>query len=653
MYPIQLLSTALLLHSFWFNPGSAYSDFSRRAASHENNPEQWYTKYANYPPYCSLPTDMSQRRIPPISADDSKIIGSNSRLLHVTAIIRHGARTPYSPSLTCWDGYASSSDSVWNCDLTTLIAPPSPRQVQKEESEKPDGNTSQSEAMFIFEKHYDALLYPQYKLSNAFHGTCQLGQLLLQGYEQELTNGKHLREAYVYDSTDQSVGQTDPRMQLINVHVASDNTAGMQAWDTTNLKFRVDDDQRTIMSGQVLLRGMLEQEINAYLDHNKVYPIVPLHTADRYRDILSPNVNQCPRLQEISESFYQSQEYNDYNTSAEAELLRTFQQTKLGLPYANMDAVDCLMTTICTDRSLPLVLDDYKGEPRQRKLQTELDSSVINSESVPGPTGASDPDPTGRHRSDTTLASDSMFYRLFAHDVEGYAMLQTANDAEYAKLGTSFLWAEIMENIYNVLNGTVATSKLALFSGHDTTIMPLLASLGPRVFDRKWSPYASLLTIEIHKLGDDRDKTVFPDEAVFRLIYNGNVITSLLEKCSSKSSFCDAQVLVEQTVSFSRRDLSCARKSGLQSSSVSNTSSDSLMGSKNGLAGLVLLVICSMLFGSLATYFYISSSASEHLTRRRHERVRTDDGNDLGLSTSYSDSTEDHEESKATGTVIS
>ena len=65
-------------------------------------------------------------------------------------------------------------------------------------------------AMFLFEKRYDAYKTseqrnnpidiptmptdenePKYLLRNSLSGTCQWSQLLLQGYEQELTNGKN------------------------------------------------------------------------------------------------------------------------------------------------------------------------------------------------------------------------------------------------------------------------------------------------------------------------------------------------------------------------------------------------------------------------------------------------------------------------------
>jgi hypothetical protein len=65
------------------------------------------------------------------------------------------------------------------------------------------------------------------------------------------------------------------------------------------------------------------------------------------------------------------------------------------------------------------------------------------------------------------------------------------------------LWAEIMRNILPIVNKTrdgennLTPPKLALFMGHDTTILPLLISLSPDLWDGKWAPYAAMMIIEV------------------------------------------------------------------------------------------------------------------------------------------------------------
>ena len=63
---------------------------------------------------------------------------------------------------------------------------------------------------------------------------------------------------------------------------------------------------------------------------------------------------------------------------------------------------------------------------------------------------------------------------------------------EYSKLSMGPLWAEIMDHILPVVNDNSNTNdrtrppaKLAVYSGHDTTIMAILSSLGPKVWSGK------------------------------------------------------------------------------------------------------------------------------------------------------------------------
>jgi ubiquitin-like domain-containing CTD phosphatase 1 len=63
--------------------------------------------------------------------------------------------------------------------------------------------------------------------------------------------------------------------------------------------------------------------------------------------------------------------------------------------------------------------------------------------------------------------------------------------------GMGPLWSEIMSNILPIVDPTnhpmsssgTPPPKLGLFSGHDTTLMPILATLGDKVWPgTEWSP---------------------------------------------------------------------------------------------------------------------------------------------------------------------
>ena len=65
------------------------------------NPADWYKRYPVYPPYCSIPSEMAKRQIPPLS-DDAR--PGLTRLMHTSVMIRHGARTPADSNMQCWEG---------------------------------------------------------------------------------------------------------------------------------------------------------------------------------------------------------------------------------------------------------------------------------------------------------------------------------------------------------------------------------------------------------------------------------------------------------------------------------------------------------------------------------------------------------------------
>ena len=65
------------------------------------------------------------------------------------------------------------------------------------------------------------------------------------------------------------------------------------------------------------------------------------------------------------------------------------------------------------------------------------------------------------------------------------------DDGELSKMDMGPLWAEIMES----------QEPFALFSGHDSTVFPLMASLGEKVWNATDFPaYATMMIIEVRTL---------------------------------------------------------------------------------------------------------------------------------------------------------
>ena len=226
------------------------------------------------------------------------------------------------------------------------------------------------------------------------------------------------------------------------------------------------------------------------------------------------------------------------------------------------------------------------------------------------------------------------------------------NDAALAKLGMGPLWKEIMTNILPIVGANTnytydeerTPPKLALFSGHDTTLMPILATLGPDVWSgTEWAPYASMILIEIYEMhGDSKGSSAtFPSGYAFRLIYNGAVLTSRMEGCNANTELCDSTVLLDQIMPFAifeERD--CAATSQ-QDEEFDNAEEDILPEPKQKTAdsevqprqkwGIFGVALLSASLGSLITCFMMKhhyQNAYRHAATLERELSMVESSND-------------------------
>ena len=279
-----------------------------------------FTRYEYYPQYCSTPNQMLQRKIPTMRSCNN----NKCQLAQVVTIIRHGSRAPNEME-NCWEGYQdpSSDTATWNCNLSRLSATPKVRNNMLRQSTKNN---------VLFNKKYDEGEDPYEHLK--LNGTCRKGDLLDEAYTQEYTNGEILRDAYVTTNLDQ--------MKLFDGIDPDDIYS--EPWTY----FRSDDIPRTIISGQILLQALFHTgEIS-------------VHTAFHKNDILEPADKHCPKLKTLIKEAESSVEYQLGMHSNEAKSLKRLYEKKL--KGKAPDLMDCLMTTICSDRTLPGLLDDFDGE---------------------------------------------------------------------------------------------------------------------------------------------------------------------------------------------------------------------------------------------------------------------------------------------------
>jgi 2-phosphoxylose phosphatase len=272
------------------------------------------------PDYCSH--DMQTRRIPDLAKVEHEKV---EELKQVQVVIRHGARTPYS-SHPCWKGY----DIKWSeCSVSEYMF------------SAPTGLTADAEGWF-FRKVYDGS-------PNELGGNCQTGQLLAEGYEQEVKNGNILKDAYIGSGS----------LKLFNTSVWED-------LDSKHIYLRSDDEQRTLASGQILVHSLFELRRREIIDW---------HTGDYALDTLSPNRRACPQLEVIEQHAFASSEYQAMLHSNAAKKLEQDLNELLGDDgeWSWNYLMDCLMTTVCTGRQIP-------GEDAGRFTQDLFDAAIASVE---------------------------------------------------------------------------------------------------------------------------------------------------------------------------------------------------------------------------------------------------------------------------------
>eukprot|EP00536_Pseudo-nitzschia_multiseries_P009801 jgi/Psemu1/325779/estExt_fgenesh1_pg.C_2840004 len=288
-------------------------------------------------------------------------------------------RTPVH-SKNCWKGHWDAPDGIWDCDLKTVLStrpPPEEERSKSSTTTTSNGNDNDNDngGTFLVEKRYDAfrgdVLPSPYR--NAMNGTCQDGQLLRQGYDQQVANGRHLRDAYVVVASPAPAASGsgsnggggggragDPRLGLLDEALLNGTSTSTTAASTANvnanandnakrggsggggknflegvLRYRSDDDQRTLASGQVLLRAMLGPEVEHYRKtHNSngngngngeaaAAPVITHHTADGPRDILSSKRGKtlCSSQKRVIEQSYRSDAYKTFVASDEYKIM--------------------------------------------------------------------------------------------------------------------------------------------------------------------------------------------------------------------------------------------------------------------------------------------------------------------------------------------
>eukprot|EP01056_Protomagalhaensia_sp_Gyna25_P005809 Protomagalhaensia_sp_Gyna_25__5808@NODE_857_length_2507_cov_158_233793_g677_i0_p1_GENE_NODE_857_length_2507_cov_158_233793_g677_i0NODE_857_length_2507_cov_158_233793_g677_i0_p1_ORF_typecomplete_len627_score55_96His_Phos_2/PF00328_22/3_8e30_NODE_857_length_2507_cov_158_233793_g677_i02962176 len=528
-----------------------------------------------FPSYC-LKVDKQLpplRSIPPLSSDARALTAA---LVQVQAVVRHGARVPAS-KYNCWSNYAPQ----WDCILDQVVQGRMPRiQVpsssktheelahedqsdgsfvfrdrpyisperigsngglfgpaswigklfkSRQERQRPEAVLDEAEDLIslgrtgFFEKVYDA--EPQ---SNVLGGTCQKGQLLAEGLQQHQLLGHLLARAY---QTTQGEGRVLPHSSSPLVDLAH--------YDS-QIYFRASDMQRTVLSGSALLTAFLKTSTEL----SSLLRPIPIHTMDLEREHIFPNLGICPGLRDVREEIFASRGYAELR-SKYADL-----EKKISLAIGREDIsdvwpgefFDCVMTAVCTGQFNQLPA----GLRPEIMITKEQSSGVVEEISLLNYTfEAVDEYATFEYTwsnavfSKTAMAAfyvevKSELLRALLMDLTSQVPVESVIGLA-ANITDTEQYAAFFDRIDSQIRMGEADSsnpwdgkRLVLYAGHDTSVMPFLAALGGTVFDGKWPPYASEVIIELYR-------GVGSSDYFFRLIYNGEVLTSAIPACSPQN----------------------------------------------------------------------------------------------------------------------
>mmetsp|Transcript_2944 Transcript_2944/g.7196 ORF Transcript_2944/g.7196 Transcript_2944/m.7196 type:complete len:426 (-) Transcript_2944:25-1302(-) len=246
--------------------------------------------------------------------------------------------------------------------------------------------------------------------------------------------------------------------------------------------FRTDNEYRTLQSAESLILGL-------YPIRNGQYELIDIHIMDSQLDDMVCNPTLCPKYGAYVNELKQSALWKKHFAKVTVPLAKKIAAA-FGSKYTDetdmSQVLDCLNTHIC------------HGFPVPDDVDEELYQQVMD---------------------DATWQNNQQW--VFPSNVEN------------AKLGIGFLLREIFQQMSDATQGKLI-KKFFLYSGHDTTIMPILQAIST-AGDPFWAQYASTVEFELYKKSSGY---------AVRVLYNREPI--VLNGC--KDAVCDFSTFLQHVV---------------------------------------------------------------------------------------------------------
>ncbi|KAF9924298.1 hypothetical protein FBU30_005693 [Linnemannia zychae] len=291
-------------------------------------------------------------------------------------------------------------------------------------------------------------------------GSCAPGQLTPAGALQHRKLGAALRQIYV------------DKFKLLPT-----------LYDSTTLHIRSTDVWRTKQSAENLMAGLYGVQGDLMSSRP---PVLKIHTLPAEIDYLTLNGVACPRMSQLRSDIEKSSEVLKRLKNDNHEFKKQLKGI-LGVEKSWSGYMDTILPRICHNQPLQCRNDD-----NEEKRNNCIDESM----------------------------ADRILDNVAIHTTEMYRDARGVFDV--LRLGMGPLASDIKENLLAAkAHGPV---RLSFYSGHDTTILPLLGLFDAE--DMRWPPYASYILVELWKTSHE--------EYFVRVLYNQVVL-------GTKSRWCDLE----------------------------------------------------------------------------------------------------------------
>jgi Histidine phosphatase superfamily (branch 2) len=379
------------------------------------------------------------------------------RLKFVQVLTRHGLRVPGTQMLGGGHG-----NMFWNCDYRLAASGQyAVRSMLTQNMDTAGNEVSGSKGRAYVKRflQHDVLKTP---------GTCIRYSLTSQGVEQMHELGRQYRRRYID--------------HLGLLPQSSD-------FDHERVWVRSTDIGRTVLSAQSFLLGMFPQQSD-----EDGAGVVPIHVADRRVENMYPRYSVCPRFKQLREAAKKTSAGVALERANEPliAMLRAAFDVDDGerFPRTSWQGLANTMISIIAHQPTHLCVGEYA-----RTLPCKL---VDESESVL-----------------PTAVTVDMVDKVVA--AAGADMELKFGTAELCRLAIGPFVGELRDNIAQVVRrrGAHRSRKFVLYSGHDNTLAPMLASLG--ISAGELPPMGSHVAMEVYV--DDAT-----DEHWIRVLYNNKVM---------------------------------------------------------------------------------------------------------------------------------